>query len=200
MKKKNLLFVLIMLLGIMLLSACAGVNEDGTKDESIQKDSEEAVSNHDTNQNVTAGKDAPEKDKAIPEYKLSFLDGSQATLSEYKGKVVIISFFTTWCTYCQKELPELEKLSQEMDDLAVIGIDVGEESSAVSEFVKQLGVTFPVHCDTKEKLSSLFLVNGFPTMAFISPEGIYLGVVPGYVEEKQMLEFIDYARTYKVSE
>ncbi len=199
MKKKYLVFMIVAMLISSALSGCGKVAVDvvpeNNQNENGDKTSVETVlENSETSAMVL---DMPERDKPIPAYELTFLDGTKGVLDQYQGNVVVVSFFTTWCSYCKKELPELEKISKEIENLTVLGIDVAEDDADVIKFVDEMGVTFPVYSDNDMEISNKFLVNSFPTLLFISPEGILIGTVPGYIGEEQLKEYINYARDYK---
>ncbi len=191
MKRKYFLLLVMTLVAVLMLTAC----DSSSKDESVQGADQEAQGN--SSDNTVSKTSVPEKDKPVPPYQLTFLDGSTDMLDAHKGDVVVVSFFTTWCSYCKMELPELEEISKEVDNLTVIGVDVAESKEDVSKFVEEMGITFPVHCDIDGELSSAFLVNGFPTSIFISPDGNYIGMVPGYVPKEDFIKNIEYARQYK---
>ncbi len=139
----------------------------------------------------------PVRDKKIPPYELDLIDGSTIRLDQYEGKVVVMAFFTTWCSYCKKEIPALQKQFEEMDDLVVIGVDVNETEAELMPYLEEHGVTFPVFMDSDGQFSQLFYVTGFPTTVFISPEGTLVGSVPGYLETEQLLGYIEYTRMYQ---
>tara|TARA_Y100000588_G_C13328549_1_gene532910 strand:- start:182 stop:472 length:291 start_codon:yes stop_codon:yes gene_type:complete len=91
----------------------------------------------------------------------------------------------------------LQEQYENVEDLMIIGVDVQEPESKVGPYLERHGVTFPVTLDTEGSLAQLFYVSGYPTTVFISPEGILVGSVPGYIQEEQMASYIDYARNYK---
>ncbi len=94
----------------------------------------------------------------------------------------------------------MQEYYENIDDLVVIGIDVRETEKVLAPYLERHGVTFPVTLDTEGSLAQLFYVSGYPTSVFISPEGVLIGSVPGYIPDEQMVGYIDYARTYKPEE
>lgn len=169
--------------------------EENSASESQAASEENATSSEAMDEESTAA--FPVRDEKIPPYAFDLLDGSTIKLDEFEGKVLVLTFFTTWCSYCEKEIPELQKQYEEMDDLAVIGIDVKETEKELTPYLERHGVTFPVVMDEDGQISQLFYVTGFPTTVFISPEGTLVGSVPGYLEKEQLLGYIDYTRTYQ---
>ena len=91
----------------------------------------------------------------------------------------------------------MQEYYETIDDLVVIGVDVRETKEELMPYLEKHGVTFPVTMDEEGSLAQLFYVSGFPTSVFISPEGVLVGSVPGYIPDDQMLGYIDYARDYK---
>lgn len=91
----------------------------------------------------------------------------------------------------------MQERHENVDDLVVIGVDVRESEKELAPYLEKHGVTFPVTLDTEGSLAQLFYVSGFPTSVFISPDGILIGSVPGYIEAEQLDAYIDYARTYE---
>lgn len=77
------------------------------------------------------------------------INGSPIRLSDYKGKVIMLNFFATWCPPCRMEMPDFNEIAEEFrNDVKIIGINVGKESPAkVKEFVDRYGLLFPVVID-----------------------------------------------------
>lgn len=105
------------------------------------------------------------------------LDSAKApkTLSDYKGKVVLLNVWATWCEPCRVEMPSIEKLYREFgpQGLKVIAVsvdDAGTEDN-IRAFVKELGLTFEILHDPTEKTKTSFQVTGFPETFIIGPEG-----------------------------
>lgn len=90
----------------------------------------------------------------------------------------------------------MQEQYEALDDLVVIGVDVRESEKELAPYLERHGVTFPVTLDSEGSLAQLFYVSGFPTSVFISPEGVLVGSVPGYITKEQLPSYIDYARTY----
>lgn len=209
--------VLLVLASVLLLFGCqSGQTEESLSIESdkVEQDENKDIPGEEKTQEVEKEKEekdqksveesapqekveVPEKDKKIPAYELSLNNGKTVKLDSFKDKVVIVSFFTTWCTYCKKELPVLEKYANEIDDLVVIGVNVKETEDELKSFLDEQGITFPIYRDEDGSFARKFYVSGFPTSVFIAPEGILVGSVPGYVEEEKLKEYIEYSRNYK---
>ena len=112
--------------------------------------------------------------KPAPNFKAKTIAGAAVDLAELRGKVVLLDFWATWCLPCQRELPNLEKLHREFQDkgLVVVGLNVGEERTAVDKFLGSMALTYPlVLVDNEAELVAQLAVNAFPTMVLIDSEG-----------------------------
>lgn len=133
------------------------------------------------------------------DFTLPTWQGDTVTLSDLKGKVVILSFYETWCQYCNQELPTLQKIHETMDDVSVIIVttpSVGSEGDReyISGYLKDKGITARVVFDEKLEMTGTFAVAGYPTTFFIDKNGVYTGYFPGYAPEDMMLEYIETLR------
>lgn len=104
----------------------------------------------------------------------STMDGSTLSLESQRGKLAIIHFWATWCAPCRKEMPALERLSQQLDPekFALIAVSVDEEVEEVTRFLRQYGVRFARYIDAEMALASgRFGVVAYPETFLISKEG-----------------------------
>jgi cytochrome c biogenesis protein CcmG/thiol:disulfide interchange protein DsbE len=115
--------------------------------------------------------------KAAPDFTLPTIDGQQVSLREYRGKVVFLNFWATWCIPCREEMPALERLHQtyhQSQDLVVISIDYKESAEQVKAFFQQHGLSFPALLDQSGSVSREYLVTGMPTTYLIGRDGMLL--------------------------
>jgi len=117
------------------------------------------------------------------DFTLAALDGSESNLSDYRGKVVLLNFWATWCTPCLREMPGMENLSQHFrdDEFVVLGIsnDQPSHKKRVATFIKRLSLTFPVLLDSDGKVSEYFSVAGIPVSFLIARDGSILAHIVG---------------------
>ena len=105
------------------------------------------------------------------------LDGvrQERTLSDYKGKVVLLNVWATWCEPCRVEMPSIEKLYNEFgpQGLVVLGVSVDDPGAenAIRDFVKEYGLTFTILHDPKQQTKTNYQVTGFPETFVIGREG-----------------------------
>lgn len=134
----------------------------------------------------------------IEKYSFTLKDshGNDVTLSDYKGKTVVLNFFATWCTYCKMELPSLEEINNTRDDIVIFLVatpDIGNEGSKeyIESFMEENGYSMTVLYDETGEVVSKYNVSGLPTSFFFKPDGSVLGYVPGYVEESNLIGILE---------
>ena len=130
----------------------------------------------------TFGVQRIQEKKVAPPFTLKTLEGNQVSLSDFKGKPVLITFWATWCESCRDELPILEKFSiGKRDQLGflLIAID-GERKKAAQKIIDQNKITLPVLLLLKEKVMDQYGVRGWVPQTFlINQEGILMGKTVG---------------------
>lgn len=113
--------------------------------------------------------------KPAPAMVLSDLDGKSHDLASYKGKLVVINFWATWCPPCRREMPSLERLRQRLSKhgLDVIAVDVGEDADLVFAFTGQLEPVpaFPMLLDLDSSVMQHWRVKGLPTTFVVDSQG-----------------------------
>lgn len=129
--------------------------------------------------------------KEAPDFTLLNLDGEEVSLSDFRGKYVLINFWGTWCQWCEQEMPDLQKVYDENEDLVVLAVNVMEEKSDVEGYIKEHGYSFPVLLDADGNVALTYLVSGYPTSYFVDRDGILLGGVFSYMTYEQMNEILD---------
>src|SRR6201996_6054406 len=117
---------------------------------------------------ASAAGDAP-----APAFTLPARGGSTVDLSQFKGQVVMINFWASWCGPCRQEMPLLESIYKTYGKrgFVLLGVNVEPDTNAANNWLKQTPVSFPVLYDTKSKVSSLYNVTGMPTTVMIDRKG-----------------------------
>ena len=135
-----------------------------------------------------------------PDFELTDQYGNTHRLSSYKGKVVFLNFWATWCSPCRAEMPDIQKLYEEYQregkDVVILGVaypgNFSEESaSGVAGFLEENGYTYPVVMDTSAKTATDYYIDAFPTTYMIDKNGNIFGYVSGMLEEAEMREMIE---------
>jgi peroxiredoxin len=108
-----------------------------------------------------------------PEFELKGEDGKTYRLSDYRGKVVVLNFWATWCPPCRMEMPSMERARKKVqgEHIVILAVDVGEDEDTVFEFTGQYPVTFPLLLDTDGTVIEKYPVIGLPTTFVIDPRG-----------------------------
>jgi len=108
------------------------------------------------------------------DFKLPDLQGKSVSLSEFRGKVVLLNFWATWCGACRSEIPSLERLYKNLrrDSFVVLTVNIDQRGSqAVQTFLKRNGYELPVLLDQHNEVSSEYSVSGIPATFIIDPTG-----------------------------
>jgi thiol-disulfide isomerase/thioredoxin len=127
------------------------------------------------------------------------LDGKQARLSDYKGKVVFLNFWATWCPPCRSEMPSMERLYQRFRGrgLEFLAVDIQETKQEVAGFMKEFNLTFPAALDSGG-ISAQYGIRSIPATFIIDREGKVLFMTVGgrewdteamYAAFEQLLNF-----------
>jgi peroxiredoxin len=124
-----------------------------------------------------------------PNFSLKTLDGKQVELSDYEGKKVMLNFWATWCPPCKKEMPDMEKYTQQAgDDVVVLAVNIDPEND-VQAFVDDNGITFTIPLDSqsaKNPVNERYKILSIPTTFFIDKKGIIRNKVISAMTLKDM--------------
>jgi peroxiredoxin len=129
-----------------------------------------------------------------PQFTLASKGGKDVSLSQYKGQVVMLNFWASWCGPCREEMPLLESIYKKYNRLGftMIGVNVEPDSKAADEWLKATPVSFPILYDTDSKVSKLYAVAGMPSTVIIDRSGnlrmLHRGYKPG--DENEYLDSI----------
>ncbi|MFO7602472.1 MAG: TlpA disulfide reductase family protein [Gammaproteobacteria bacterium] len=110
---------------------------------------------------------------AATDFDLRGEDGRRYRLSDYRGQVVLINFWATWCPPCRFEMPSLERLWQQVRDkgVVILAVNVGEDQDTIFEFMGQYPMSFPLPMDQDGEVVKAYPVTGLPTSYIVSPQG-----------------------------
>ncbi len=126
-----------------------------------------------------------------PDFTAALADGTEFTLSDQQGKVVLLNFWATWCGPCVREMPAFEKLHEEYgEDIAILAVNCMEGEDIVDAFLEETGYTFPVACDVEGTVIAKYPSQGIPYTLVIDKEGIIQKIYVGAADaETQYLEY-----------
>lgn len=108
-----------------------------------------------------------------PSFALADLDGNIQHLKDYRGKIVAVNFWASWCPPCRKELPSMQRTYDAFKnkDFVILAINVGEKWDTVAPFLDNLSIKFPVLFDSKSKIIEQWKVLGLPSTFILDRKG-----------------------------
>lgn len=179
--------------------------EDGENAQSDVNAEENAGADQSGGEETQESEDEAEQQKTpapLADLELTDQFGNTHTLSDYKGKVIFLNFWATWCGPCRNEMPDIQKLYDEYSaqgedaEVVILGIagpGIGQEKSAeeIADFMTENGYTYPVLMDTSGEMFTQYGISAFPTTFMIDKDGNVYGYVPGQMTEDIMRSIID---------
>ena len=135
------------------------------------------------------GSRVPAVGTAAEDFRLVDLEGKQQSLSQYRGKVVLVNFWATWCKPCTTEMPAMQTTYDKLREkgFVVLAINELEDEPRVREHIKQHGHTFPVLMDRDNKVANQFGVFGLPVSVFIDEKGVVREYIKGGLLTEQLI-------------
>lgn len=127
-------------------------------------------------------KESPQEGFLAPNFALQDLGGTQVSLSDFRGKVVLLNFWATWCSPCRMEIPSLEKLYQLRKDkeFEILAVSVDRTSpSKVAAFVANYQMSFPVLVNPQGDVGQRYWARAIPTSFLLDKKGVIRWKVPG---------------------
>jgi peroxiredoxin len=141
-------------------------------------------------------KEKVEKGPPAPGFELKNLEGESVKLSDFKGKVVLLNFWATWCPPCIKEMPMFQDLYQKHKDkgFVILGVSMDKSKKIAQKFIQKEGITYPILMGNPE-LGAKYRVRGLPTSYIIGRQGHllrqFMGMPSKRKLEKVLLELFD---------
>ena len=127
------------------------------------------------------------------DFQLADLDGKSQSLGQYRGKIVLLNFWATWCKPCTTEMPAMQACYDKLREkgFVVLAINELEDDTKVREHIKQYGHTFPVLMDRDNKVANQFGVFGLPVSVFIDEKGVVQEYIKGgLLTEQKILDVV----------
>ncbi len=108
------------------------------------------------------------------DFALNNLDGESVTLSDLRGKKVMLNFWASWCGPCRIEIPQMIAIHEEYheDGLEIVAVNLREQPETVEQAVEALGMPFTILLDEQGAVGTAYYVRGIPTSIFINEEGV----------------------------
>jgi peroxiredoxin len=124
----------------------------------------------------------PIKKKPAPDFLLKDIDGNAVRLHDFKGKVVLLNFWATWCPSCRFEMPSMEAVHQDLNSqgLVVLAVALRDSTDDVRSFYNEHSLSFPALLDHDAEASQVYEIWSLPTTFVINKHGYVVGKVMGY--------------------
>ena len=148
---------------------------------------------HTANDIEVAKIEASSESKYAQDFTLTTLQGEQVSLSDYKGKIVILNFWTSWCGPCKEEMPHMQSFSDKHDDIEILAVNLTSMDlglDAVKQFVDEFGLTFPILLDEEDVVGKQYSIITIPTSYIIDPKGRIFKEVIGPMDERMLEELV----------
>ena len=135
----------------------------------------------------------PEEDveltgRSAPDFALKTLDGADFRLSDYRGKVVVLSFWASWCGPCRFELPELSRIKPMYPAVSFVAVNVDRERADAERFLRRVQFDLPIVWDNEAMALGEYSVVSMPTMFLIDKNGTVQYVKVGYSRTNKLVE------------
>lgn len=126
------------------------------------------------------------------DFSASTLDGQPVQLSDYRGQVVMLNFWATWCPPCRAEMPSIQSAYERHQDdgFVVLAVNNGETAAQIGPFAQSLGLAFPVVLDTSQRIQMQYDITGYPTSIFLSRSGEVFARHSGMISASQLETYI----------
>ncbi|WP_352419217.1 cytochrome c biogenesis protein/redoxin [Proteiniborus sp.] len=178
-------------------------DNNDNRQENLKEDLE--TSDMHNNEQIEVNEDSETKDIPIIDFTLIDQYGNEHTLSDYKGKVVFLNFWATWCPPCRKEMPDIQSLyneyNQNQDDVIFLGVSNPRNENNINtrevdkdgiiSFLKENELDFPVVFDESGEIFSLYGISSLPTTFLINKDGNIVGYAPGMLTKDIMKSVIE---------
>ncbi|MFF5995601.1 TlpA disulfide reductase family protein [Lysinibacillus sp. KU-BSD001] len=192
--KKNILGLLIVSLLLVFVAVNLLTSDETASSLEIQQ-AESKVGEETVEVNTEVNAEIPyAKDFTLPN-----LQGEEVNLSDYKGQIVILNFWATWCPPCKEEMPHMQSFYEKQDDIEIVAVnltsmDVGLDK--VKQFVDAYGLTFPILLDEEDIVGQQYGIITIPTTYIIDREGKVFQEIVGAVDEQMLEEMIDALKSH----
>ena len=139
--------------------------------------------------------DTPKKPVAALDFEASTPDGKRVRLKDFRGKVVFLNFWATWCVPCRQEMPAMERLAKKMEGrgFKILAVNLMETTAQVRKFLEEVPVTFTIVMDTTGEISETYGATSLPLTYIIDKEGqvIHRALGPREWDGKESLALFD---------
>jgi peroxiredoxin len=141
---------------------------------------------------------APIVGSIAPNFQLHDIEDHQHELIDYRGNIVLLNFWATWCAPCRLEMPLLEQHSRMLagQGVVILAVNLRESLGSVGEFIEEMDLTMPVLLDSEGKVSELYRIIGYPSTIIIDASGRIKVIHIGIISEEQLDEYLEQVGIY----
>jgi cytochrome c biogenesis protein CcmG, thiol:disulfide interchange protein DsbE len=133
----------------------------------------------------------PVSGSQVPKFELADSKGGKVSITDFKGKAVVLNFWATWCAPCKLEMPLFQKLTgSRVGDVVVLAVNNKESADMVNAYAKENKVTFPLLLDSDGKVAGKFGVYAYPSTFFIDKEGIIQSQHTGQIDAALLTKYL----------
>lgn len=127
-----------------------------------------------------------------PDIEMADFDGTIFALRDYRGTPVVLNFWASWCPFCIAEMPDFERVHQDIgSDVVFVGVNLQDDRAQAERLLEATGVTYRIAADTRGVIYGAFGGTAMPTTVFIDAEGTVRETVAGQMSEQQLRAAID---------
>lgn len=128
-----------------------------------------------------------------PNFELTDLEGNVHRLSDYRGQGVVLNFWGTWCEPCKREFPAIERQYKtfESQGVHVLAVNIAQSNLEVKNYVKTMGMTFPVAIDKTKSVMNAYNVTNLPATILINADGKIEKIITGEMSEAQIVAHME---------
>jgi peroxiredoxin len=126
--------------------------------------------------------------QTAPNFTLRDVANMPVSLSDFRGKRVLVNFWYADCPGCATEAPDLEKFyaQAQQQQMVILGVNIEDDAHTASQFMQQFGITYPVVLDTHQQVLDLYHLTSTPSSVFVDSQGVIRGSVSGTLTATQL--------------
>lgn len=198
MKKIVIWLIVLVLLAVLIVGASVLYKRLGKKFEGNNlteitsgEEKDEAVNTNESDK-PTADSENENSDKVTaPDFTVLNIEGKEVSLSDYRGKPVVINFWATWCYYCKLEMPDFDKAYKNYPNVEFLMVNAGETADTAKAYVEEEGFSFSIFLDTDSEAVIKYGVTGLPATFFIDKNGKLIAKASGAIDYETLISGID---------